>query len=744
MVALSAGRSGLAAAGPLTAEQEATLAAARAYALEYSKQLPDFMCTQITHRQILPVNMPLAGTTSAMNNVTPSGSEDRTRTIEEKLTYFNEEEHYDVVAVNGLKATGGQHMDVAGAVSAGEFGSALRELFDPESHAVFKWDRAAGLRGRHAQVFAYEVPEAAGARIYDRALGKEIVAAYRGSVWVDADSKEVLRITSHLDLPADFPIALAERIVDYRHTSIAGQSYNLPFHAELKMNVGNWSYLNEIEFKAYQKFAVESTIRFGDLANQPLAEAPPDQSALEANPGSTASPHLGVSDAPQAASAPVPVASAKTEAGEEAKPLSEAAMAPATVAPPLAQSTLPGPANAENSVFQLQLRVDLVVVPAVVRDAVGHAVGNLKQEDFELFDKGKRQNITSFTVQHEADSTASQESGRNVEGHARPGESRWSAETHSVVYVFDDVHLKAGDLMRVQEAASRHIDALPPNEKAAIVSTSGLVVVQFTGDRAKLREALPRLHAHPLGGSAAEACPEISDYQAHQMLEVYPPDGSNNPPLQAATDETIACMQLPPQMAVQARNIALAAARRVQSASQQEGRSTMMVMRDVIRGLAQVPGTKTIVLVSPGFVVAGGLGVDETGVVDDAIRAQVTINALDARGLYVDSMVSDIDKNYVNAQALQIKTSIAREEAMVAAGLLTDFAEGTGGSVVRNTNDLAGGLEQLAKPPEFVYLLGFKPSELGAPLSFHTLKVKLKSGRGLSVQARHGYVTAPK
>jgi hypothetical protein len=65
------------------------------------------------------------------------------------------------------------------------------------------------------------------------------------------------------------------------------------------------------------------------------------------------------------------------------------------------------------------------------------------------------------------------------------------------------------------------------------------------------------------------------------------------------------------------------------------------------------------------------------------------------------------------------------------------LADGTGGFVILNTNDLLGGLDRIAKDQNQYYLLGYKPA-VSADGSCHSLKVKVERG-GTSVRARTGY-----
>lgn len=69
--------------------------------------------------------------------------------------------------------------------------------------------------------------------------------------------------------------------------------------------------------------------------------------------------------------------------------------------------------------------------------------------------------------------------------------------------------------------------------------------------------------------------------------------------------------------------------------------------------------------------------------------------------------------------------------------VLYQLADGTGGFVIVNTNDLSAGMEKIAKDLSQYYSLGYKPSDTPEG-SCHTLKVKVERG-GTVVRSRSGY-----
>jgi VWFA-related protein len=392
-----------------------------------------------------------------------------------------------------------------------------------------------------------------------------------------------------------------------------------------------------------------------------------------------------------------------------------------------------------------QAKVNLVTVPVVVRNVNGQAVGTLTKQDFQLFDKGKKQEITKFSVEKTSGQGVMPKPVAPQGGVEGSGEAEKPVivPENFVIYLFDDVHLKFGDLVYVRDAAGRNIDTLPANARAAIYTTSGQNAVDFTDDRAKLHAALLKLRPRALTGSKVQECPDISYYMADQIERNNPTDYSHNMALQAAAFETLGCMHLDPTQLQAAISLAQSAASRALSEGDHESRVALISLKDIVRRISAMPGRRNIILVSPGFFFADSLRFDEMDVVERAVRANVVISSLDARGLYTLIPGGDIDQRQYDTNSERIKDQYRTEDAVASSGVLMEMASGTGGTFINNTNDMDGSFRKLASAPEYVYMLGFAPENLKPDGSFHALKVKLNSGEKFTLQARHGYF-APK
>jgi VWFA-related protein len=410
---------------------------------------------------------------------------------------------------------------------------------------------------------------------------------------------------------------------------------------------------------------------------------------------------------------------------------------PAATQPPANANVAETTARDEPAMFKA--KVNLVQVPVVVRDRQGHAVGNLRQEDFQLFDKGKPQVITRFSVEQsgkhvikEAETSSEKAADKQPEQALPP-----DAPDRFVAYLFDDVHLQFGDLARVRDAADRHLaESLRPADRAAIYTTSGQTQLDFTDDRAQLHETLFRLQPRPVTGSGTNRCPQMSYYMADLIINKNDPSA-----LQAATLDVMSCMHFDPTQMDAARQIARSAAQQELSAGDHETRLSLGVLKDLVRRISTMPGQRAIVLVSPGFLTLADHIMEKTDVLDRAIRANVIISSLDARGLYVPGM--DLSKPSTNEYSTRMILQYERQGASAQADVMAEMAAGTGGTFFQNNNDLGEGLKRVAAAPEYYYLLGFSPQNLKLDGSLHALKVTLKNPSNLSLQARHGYY-APK
>jgi VWFA-related protein len=380
------------------------------------------------------------------------------------------------------------------------------------------------------------------------------------------------------------------------------------------------------------------------------------------------------------------------------------------------------------STFKVNVR--LVQVRVVVRDAKGKPIGTLHKEDFHLFDDGKAQVIANFDVEKSGVSeangqAASQAASSSTATSAPPSD----LPQRYVAYVFDDLHLEYGDLVHVRDAADKNFAGLRPTERAAIFTTSGQNDLDFTDDRIKLHEALGHLMPHPITDRGANPCPRMTYYLADQII-----NNKDQQALAAVTADVMRCMSI--NRPDQASFVANAAASQALATGDAETRLSLTSLKDIVRRLSTTPGQHALVLVSPGFITPQLLPeVDD--VIERAARANVTISALDARGLFVVMPFGDVTKGPGAASPLEAQYEM--NNASADADVMAELADGTGGSFFHNSNDFNEGFRTIASAPEYYYVLAFSPQNLKLNGRFHKLKVTLSTEEKFSIQARRGY-----
>jgi len=166
-------------------------------------------------------------------------------------------EEYKLISVDGKPAR--QSYDqLGGSTSAGEFGSFLASLFAPPSKARFREIKHETFRNRDTVIYDYYVAKVNSTiSITDKVSGRTITAGYKGSLWIDPETKQVLRVEAQdVEIPPDFPINMAENSVEYDWVTIAGERYLLPAEAQVLMGRDRDRYYmkNVIEFRNYHKY----------------------------------------------------------------------------------------------------------------------------------------------------------------------------------------------------------------------------------------------------------------------------------------------------------------------------------------------------------------------------------------------------------------------------------------------------------------------------------------------------------
>ncbi|HEX4137984.1 MAG TPA: VWA domain-containing protein [Bryobacteraceae bacterium] len=318
----------------------------------------------------------------------------------------------------------------------------------------------------------------------------------------------------------------------------------------------------------------------------------------------------------------------------------------------------------------------VVLVDAIVTTKNGAYVRDLTQKDFHISEDNKEQTIGSFAFESSAE----------------------ASQPRSLVLFFDQSSMRATDQIPALQSASRFIDAeTGPNRGMAIVSYDGGLRVRqnFTDNAGRLKKALPGpasrvIEAEVLNAAGRRGAAAIDDTGSRNMLEALRYLGANLAVLPG-------------------RKIVVVFAGLIPSSSSQ--RSDLKEAVDACNksGVAVYPvdvrpfsGPSITPFDNPNLPVPGGRG-----------------------GFHGDLDGAGLGPPDSGAGAQQ---------------LLADLAGRTEGFVIRNSNDLLGGLEAVADEQDQYYALTFTPPE-SKEGSCHTLRVKVDRA-GTNVRARNTYCVA--
>lgn len=381
--------------------------------------------------------------------------------------------------------------------------------------------------------------------------------------------------------------------------------------------------------------------------------------------------------------------------------------------------------------------VSITNLDVVVTDSKGNRVTGLRKEDFEVIEDGLQQIVTNFYV---VEAGMLKVVGDNpvpapVEGAAAAAPSKVEAgnaevaplpvlKTKIVIFV-DNLHITPSNRNRVL----RNIEAfartnVKDNVEAMVVTweRSLKVLRKFTNDGRDVADVLKQVEEISAQGSARLS-------ERRDVLKAI--DDSSN------VDEAVS--RIRSYILAQKNDLDFTVEALKTAVNQLAGVEGKKIFLHVSDGLPQSPGYELWLYAQEKYrnqsLLMNAQEFDKTvgfiGVIRNANAAGVTIYAVDAGGLSVDSSVSA--ENRAMGARLDTFAEQNNEQAM-----LTLMSEETGGVAILNKNDITPALKDLERDCTSYYSLGYRSLRSGADRP-HKVDVKMKR-KGLAARARRSYL----
>ena len=411
------------------------------------------------------------------------------------------------------------------------------------------------------------------------------------------------------------------------------------------------------------------------------------------------------------------------------QPPQRQAAPPVTTQKPPAQEAAPTPEEEDEVV---RITTNIVQLDADVTGKDGRQVTDLRAEDFEILEDGKPQQVTHFSYVSAvpASSTASPGAAAPAGEPAPPAPARTRRENvrRSIALVVDDVAMPADAILPTREALRKFVDQqVQQGDLVAIIRTGGQVGIlqQFTADRRLLYEAISRVRPSLLGVGGMSA---------------FEPAGRDSSGGGSTGDKAMAVGSPGgPGGSGSDSNAGGSLAR--DAASLLGGPFNVPALRalsTVIGGMRGLPGRKSLIFFSPGFILSSENRDQARRLAELANRASVVLYTVDLRGLVPTGPTAADPLTGLSGRQLGERLKQRSQYLYETQGGPQFLADETGGLAFKNSNDILPAARILEDLKGY-YLIGYRPGGETFNRRFHKITVRVRNRPDLSVRTRTGF-----
>lgn len=389
----------------------------------------------------------------------------------------------------------------------------------------------------------------------------------------------------------------------------------------------------------------------------------------------------------------------------------------------------------------VELKTILVELRAVVTDRQGHLVQGLKKEDFELREKGRPQDISSFAEERVGPMSITQ---RVTVANVTPGEPPppGALPARSLLLFVDTVNMAGQNLLGVKQALKKFIDEqITDQDSVMIVTSGGLegIPARFTRERNQLRHYVNKIAAWGLVNNSYFSPALAADVRRENpfaislAIKVLQSEEGLNPDM------------LSPGMLKQ---MAMGRAGEVLAQAGFRRNNVLGSFRAAAELMSKAPGQRLMFLFSDGFSLLDTRGYVDTGELQQAIskaaRSGTVVFSINSKGLQAPV---EIDASRRGASYLAFDPGLQGKLASYASASEKDERDGmnaiakdTGGDSFFRTNDLNRALKKSFEGNNVYYALAYYPSTDGQ--GFRDIDLRVKGHPDYTVRTQRGYLAS--